>query len=430
MAPAGATRRSVPGLPTPSRRGSRSITTSARTSGPCRGSTTSRPRPRTGRRTRPASAVSATTSTTRTSCSCRPATWPASTRRSTPGSAVRCGSPSARPRCASRFEPIVRRKVIELIDDVRRQRPRRLRPRPGDDPCPGTTMFSWFGFPGGGPSRSCSPGSATCSSATRASRALPARAIAGRDRMRAYMQAAAASAGAAPREDLMSFLVDARRGGQISADELLGSSMLLFVAGITTTSGLISNSLLHLDRFPDQRNRIRDDPSVIPAAIEELLRFDAPIQALARTATRDVAIHDAVIPAGARVALVWASANRDERRWDRSGPARHHARDRSATSRSAMGSTTASALRSPGSRRRSSSRSSSNGSRSTRWPARSSAIKTPRTERWSRCPSSSDPDVTGRSSGRRGRSRCRCRRRRHLGATPDQIPRSPSRPCP
>jgi cytochrome P450 len=60
---------------------------------------------------------------------------------------------------------------------------------------------------------------------------------------------------------------------------------------------------------------MRRDPSVIPAAIEGLLRYDAPIQALARTATRAVAAHDAVIPEGARVALVWASANRDERRW-------------------------------------------------------------------------------------------------------------------
>ena len=91
--------------------------------------------------------------------------------------------------------------------------------------------------------------------------------------------------------------------------------MLLFVAGITTTSGLLSNSLLHLDRFPDQRALIRADPALIPAAIEELLRFDAPIQALARTATREIEIHDMVIPAGARVALLWASANRDERRW-------------------------------------------------------------------------------------------------------------------
>ena len=175
-------------------------------------------------------------------------------------------------------------------------------------------MFSWFGFPEADHPQLLEwfsdmlerdPGS----------RALPARAVAGRDRMREYMQAAARDRHATRREDLMSFLVDADVNGQISADELLGSSMLLFVAGITTTSGLLSNSLLHLDRFPDQRALIRSDPARIPAAIEELLRFDAPIQALARTATRDIDIHDQVIPAGARVALLWASANRDERRW-------------------------------------------------------------------------------------------------------------------
>ncbi len=55
--------------------------------------------------------------------------------------------------------------------------------------------------------------------------------------------------------------MDANDTGQISADELLGSSMLLFIAGITTTSGLISNSVLHLDRFPDQRDFMRDGPS-------------------------------------------------------------------------------------------------------------------------------------------------------------------------
>jgi cytochrome P450 len=219
-------------------------------------------------------------------------------------------SPSA---LRTRFEPIVRRKVIELIDafadsghaDFARDLAR---------PLPGTTMFSWFGFPETdhpqllawfGEMLERDPGE----------RALPDRALAGRDRIRAYMQAAAAERRIARRDDLMSFLVEATESGQISADELLGASMLLFVAGITTTSGLISNSLLHLDRFPDQRALIRDDPSVMAAAIEELLRFDAPIQALARTATRDVALHDGVIPEGARVALLWASANRDERRW-------------------------------------------------------------------------------------------------------------------
>lgn len=219
-------------------------------------------------------------------------------------------SPSA---LRMRFEPIVRRKVTELIDafaDAGRADFARDLARP----LPGTTMFSWFGFPESdhpqllawfGEMLERDPGDP----------ALPARALAGRDQMRAYMQAAAVERQRAPREDLMSFLVEAREAGHLSSDELLGASMLLFVAGITTTSGLISNSLLHLDRFPDQRARLRDDPSVIPAAIEELLRFDAPIQALARTATRDVALHDQVIPRGARVVLVWASANRDERRW-------------------------------------------------------------------------------------------------------------------
>lgn len=219
-------------------------------------------------------------------------------------------SPSA---LRTRFEPIVRRKAIQLIEafmdaghaDFARDLAR---------PLPGTTMFSWFGFPESdhpllldwfGEMLERDPGE----------RALPDRALAGRDRMRAYMQAAAADRRRSPREDLMTFLVEAEDAGQISADELLGGAMLLFVAGITTTSGLISNSLLHLDHFPDQRGQISADPSVLPAAIEELLRYDAPIQALARTATSDVEIHGGVIPEGARVALVWASANRDERRW-------------------------------------------------------------------------------------------------------------------
>jgi cytochrome P450 len=219
-------------------------------------------------------------------------------------------SPSALQR---RFEPIVRRKVIALIEafadaghaDFARDFAR---------PLPGTTMFTWFGFP-----EEDHPQLLTwfgeMLERDRGHPELPARAIAGRDAVRAYIRELAADRRRTRRDDLLSFLVDAEAAGQLSPDELLGSSMLLFVAGITTTSGLISNSLLHLDRFPDQRALIRSDPSRIPAAVEELLRFDPPIQALARTATRDVEAHGAVIPEGARVALLWGSANRDERRW-------------------------------------------------------------------------------------------------------------------
>jgi cytochrome P450 len=219
-------------------------------------------------------------------------------------------SPSALQR---RFEPIVRRKVIALIEafadaghaDFARDFAR---------PLPGTTMFTWFGFPEEDhPQLLAWFGEML--ERDRGHRELPVRAIAGRDAVRAYIRELAADRRRTRRDDLLSFLVDAEAAGQLSPDELLGSSMLLFVAGITTTSGLISNSLLHLDRFPDQRALIRSDPSRIPAAVEELLRFDPPIQALARTATRDVEAHGAVIPEGARVALLWGSANRDERRW-------------------------------------------------------------------------------------------------------------------
>lgn len=219
-------------------------------------------------------------------------------------------SPSA---LQQRFEPIVRRKVRQLIDEFADAGQADFA-RDFARPLTGATMFSWFGFPEEDHPRLLDwfgdlldrePGG----------RALPPRALAARDRMREYMIEAARDRRGANHDDLMGFLVTANEAGQISTDELLGSSMLLFVAGITTTSGLISNSLLHLASFPDQRDQLRDDPTRIQAAIEELLRYDAPIQALARTATRDVHSHGDVIPAGARVALVWASANRDERRW-------------------------------------------------------------------------------------------------------------------
>jgi hypothetical protein len=212
-----------------------------------------------------------------------------------------------------RFEPIVRAKVNELIDgfsDTGRADLARDLARP----LPGTTMFSWFGFPEAD-HRDLLEWFGEMLDRVEGSRELPARAVAGRDRMRTYITDAANDRRGGHREDLLGFLVDAVEAGQITEDELLGSSMLLFMAGITTTSGLISNSLLHLAAFPDQRAMIRRDPAVIPAAIEELVRFDAPIQALARTATRAVEIHDGTIRAGGRVALVWASANRDERRW-------------------------------------------------------------------------------------------------------------------
>jgi hypothetical protein len=160
----------------------------------------------------------------------------------------------------------------------------------------------------------------------------------------------------APADDLMTHLVRAEAAGELTSDELIGSSLLLFVAGITTTSGLISNSLLHLVTYPEAAHAMRRDPSTIPGAIEELLRYDAPIQALGRTTTRDVDLHGATIPA-ARPRRAGLGVR--ESATTAIGPIRTRSTSpgpRAATCRSAMASTTVSARPSPGSRRRSSSR--------------------------------------------------------------------------
>ena len=212
-----------------------------------------------------------------------------------------------------RFEPAVRSQVRERIDafaDAGRADFARDLARP----LPGTTMFTWFGFPEADHPRLLAL-FGDMLERTPGERALPPVSVAARDQLRAYILNVARERRAHPSDDLMTHLVRAEAAGELSRDELIGSSLLLFVAGITTTSGLISNSLFHLVRFDEARQTMRRDPATIPAAVEELLRYEAPIQALGRTTTRPVELHGTTIPAGASVALIWASADRDERHW-------------------------------------------------------------------------------------------------------------------
>jgi cytochrome P450 family 130 len=117
-----------------------------------------------------------------------------------------------------------------------------------------------------------------------------------------------------PADDLMSALLAARvDGDNLSDDDLLGFCFLLLVAGNDTTTSLIGNGVELLARHKDQRAELAGDPSLIPAAIEEMLRIESPTQALPRTAMRDVELHGLTIPAGSRVMLLWGSANLDDR---------------------------------------------------------------------------------------------------------------------
>lgn len=115
-----------------------------------------------------------------------------------------------------------------------------------------------------------------------------------------------------PRDDMVSALVHAEIDGRrLTPDELDGFFIVLLVAGNETTTNLISNQLRILSRRPDLWQRLRDDRSLVPLAIEETVRFDAPVQNLGRQTTRDVVVRGVAIPRDSRVIVSYGAANRD-----------------------------------------------------------------------------------------------------------------------
>jgi cytochrome P450 len=92
---------------------------------------------------------------------------------------------------------------------------------------------------------------------------------------------------------------------------------LVIFGGVDTTTGLIGSALEWLARHPEERDRLREHPGLIPRATEEFLRYFSPVQALARTATRDCVVGGRQVRAGERLLLSWASANFDEDAFDR-----------------------------------------------------------------------------------------------------------------
>jgi cytochrome P450 len=114
--------------------------------------------------------------------------------------------------------------------------------------------------------------------------------------------------------DLMSALLDAELDGErLGRDEILGFCYQLIVAGNDTTTSLIGNGAVLLAEHPDQLRLLAREPGRIPAAVEEMLRYESPAQALPRRARRDLELHGVRIPADVRVLLVWAAANLDPR---------------------------------------------------------------------------------------------------------------------
>ena len=120
---------------------------------------------------------------------------------------------------------------------------------------------------------------------------------------------------AQPRDDLMTALIEAEIDGgrKLSEDELLGFCFQLILAGNDTTTNLIANGSVLLARHPEQRSELVRDPSLIPNAVEEMMRIESPTQVLPRRLLCDVELHGVTLPEGSEVRLLYAAANRDER---------------------------------------------------------------------------------------------------------------------
>jgi cytochrome P450 len=115
-----------------------------------------------------------------------------------------------------------------------------------------------------------------------------------------------------PRDDLLSALIAAQDGtDRLSHDELVTMAIFLLIAGHETTANLLGNGVFALLRHPDQLQRLRDDRSLDHTAIEELLRYDGPVQMAERITLDDVEICGNHIPKGRIIALCIAAANRD-----------------------------------------------------------------------------------------------------------------------
>jgi cytochrome P450 len=129
----------------------------------------------------------------------------------------------------------------------------------------------------------------------------------------AYFTGLIAARRAEPGDDLVSALALARdNAGGLAGDELLATVFLLVMAGFDTTVNLIASGTLALLAHPGQKAGLRQDPSLLPAALEELLRFTSPVNhANDRFTTEDVPVGDVVIPAGEWVFPAISSANRD-----------------------------------------------------------------------------------------------------------------------
>ncbi len=120
-----------------------------------------------------------------------------------------------------------------------------------------------------------------------------------------------------PQDDLVSDLVAVEEAGdRLTREELFATCALLLIAGHETTVNLIGNGTLSLLRHPDQWQRLKDEPDIVPTAVEELLRYDSPVQFTSRVALEPVQLGDVELEPGMAVGFILGAANHDPQQFE------------------------------------------------------------------------------------------------------------------
>lgn len=118
-----------------------------------------------------------------------------------------------------------------------------------------------------------------------------------------------------PGDDLLSKLLAEHPDGHLNDSEIFFFFLLLLIAGHETTTNLLGNMVIALAENPEQWRKLKEDPSLVPSAVRESLRYESPIQGFFRTAATPYRVGDAEIPMGARVLLLFGAANWDQRHY-------------------------------------------------------------------------------------------------------------------
>jgi cytochrome P450 len=131
--------------------------------------------------------------------------------------------------------------------------------------------------------------------------------------LRAFMEEIVDQRAANLGDDIISTLIQVEvQGERLTRMEVLSMAVLLLIGGVETTTNLLGSTLTLLNRYPDVYQRVRNDQTLIPALLEEVLRFEPPVQMIFRHTTEDTELGGVAIPKGSTIMPLLASANRDE----------------------------------------------------------------------------------------------------------------------